>query len=84
MGGSLPESTYQKDKLYIPREIREKMGLADGDKLEIEVVGRGEARIRVVRRKGATERLIEWLDNPPMLGEVKGSLRRRDIYEDIP
>lgn len=80
----MAETTYHKDKMYVPREIKEKLDLADGDKLEIEVVGRGEARIRVVRRKGATERLIEWLDNPPMLGEVKGSLRRRDIYEDIP
>lgn len=79
----MAETTYYKDRIFVPKEIKEKMGLADGDKLEIEVVGRGEARIRVVRRKGATERLIEWLDNPPMLGEVKGSLRRRDIYMDI-
>lgn len=80
----MAETTYYKDKLYVPREIKEKMGLVDGDKLEIEVVGQGEARISVVRRKGATERLIEWLDNPPISGRVKGTLRRREIYEDTP
>jgi bifunctional DNA-binding transcriptional regulator/antitoxin component of YhaV-PrlF toxin-antitoxin module len=68
----------------VPREIKEKMGLTDGDKLQIEVVGKDEARISVVRRKGATERLIEWLDDPPIRGMLKGTLRRRDIYEDAP
>lgn len=79
----MPETTYHKDKLYLPREVKEKLGLADGDRLRIEVVDEGEARIIVVRRR-STERLLEWLDNPPALGKVKGSLRRRDIYEDIP
>ena len=81
---SMTETTYYKDKLYVPREIKEKMGLIDGDKLEIEVVGQGEARISVVRRKGATEKLIEWLEKPPINGRVKGTLSRRDIYEDTP
>jgi bifunctional DNA-binding transcriptional regulator/antitoxin component of YhaV-PrlF toxin-antitoxin module len=78
------DTTYHKDKLYVPREIKEKMGLTDGDKLQIEVVGKDEARISVVRRKGATERLIEWLEDPPIRGRVVGTLSRRDIYEDAP
>jgi bifunctional DNA-binding transcriptional regulator/antitoxin component of YhaV-PrlF toxin-antitoxin module len=78
------KTTYHKDKLYVPREIKEKMGLTDGDKLKIEVVGKDEARISVVRRKSATERLIEWLENPPIKGRLKETLSRRDIYEDAP
>jgi len=84
MRGLTSKTTYHKDKLYVPREIKKKMGLTDGDKLQIEVVGKGEARISVVRRKGATERLIEWLENPPIRGRVVGTLKRRDIYEDAP
>ena len=78
------ETTYHKDKLYVPREVKEKMGLTDGDRLQIEVVGKDEARISVVRRQGATERLIEWLEHPPIKGRVTGTLRRRDIYDDTP
>jgi len=80
----MAETTYHKDKLYVPREIKEKLGLSDGDKLEIEVVGQGEAKISVVRRKGATEKLLRWLDTPPIDGAVKGRLSRREIYEDHP
>ncbi len=82
MALTLTETTYHKDKLYVPREIKEKLGLTDGDKLEIEVVGRDEAKISVVRRRGATEKLIKWLDVTPINGKVKGKLSRREIYED--
>jgi bifunctional DNA-binding transcriptional regulator/antitoxin component of YhaV-PrlF toxin-antitoxin module len=78
------ETTYYKDKMYVPREIKEKLGLVDGDKLEIEIVDKGEARLRVVRKMDATDRLMRWLDNPPSLGEIKGGLTRREIYEDHP
>lgn len=80
----MAETTYHKDKLYVPKEVREKLGLTDGDKMEIEVTGQGEARMRVMRRVGATERLIEWLDSPPINGVVKRKLSRREIYEDHP
>ena len=46
----MAETTYHKDKLYVPKEVREKLGLTDGDKMEIEVTGQGEARMRVMRR----------------------------------
>jgi len=84
MGDPLAETTFYKDKMYVPREIKEKLGLVDGDKLEIEIVDEGEARLRVVRKMDATDRLMRWLDNPPSLGEIKGRLTRREIYEDHP
>jgi bifunctional DNA-binding transcriptional regulator/antitoxin component of YhaV-PrlF toxin-antitoxin module len=77
------ETTYYEDKVYLPRQVREKLGLVDGDVLHIEVVERGVARLSVVRRCGAAKRALEKLDNPPDLGAVKGRLSREEIYEDI-
>lgn len=70
--------TYHKGKLYIPIEVREALGLEDGDRFEIRLTGRGfEARLK---RKTADEKLLEVLDSPPEIGVPK--LRRREIYED--
>ena len=79
----LTETTYHKDKVYLPREVREKLGLIEGDVLHIEVVERGVAKLSVVRGCNAANRVIEKLDNPPDLGAIKGSLSREEIYEDI-
>lgn len=79
----MAETTYYEDKVYLPRQVREKLGLVDGDVLHIEVVERGVARLSVVRRCGAAKRALEKLDNPPNLGAVKGRLSREEIYEDI-
>ena len=79
----MAETTYYEDKVYLPREVREKLGLVDGDVLHIEVVERGVARLSVMRRCGAAKRALEKLDNPPDLGTVKGRLSREEIYEDI-
>ena len=35
------ETTYYEDKVYLPRQVREKLGLVDGDVLHIEVVEKG-------------------------------------------
>ena len=77
------ETTYYEDKVYLPRQVREKLGLVDGDVLHIEVVERGVAKISVIRRCGASKRALEALDNPPDLGALKGKLSREQIYEDI-
>ena len=76
-----PETTYYKDKLYVPKEIRERMRLMDGDRLLIDVISKDEARIRIMIRMGATKRLIEWLEHPPIKGKVEGTLRRKDFYD---
>ena len=77
------ETMYYEDKVYFPRQVREKLGLVEGDVLNIEVVERGVAKLSVVRRCGASKRALEKLDNPPDLGAVKGKLSREEIYEDI-
>jgi len=79
----MAETTYYKDKVYLPREVQESLGLVDGDRLYIEVLGRGVARLVVVRRSDATKRVLERLDNPPNLGKLRGRITREAIYEDI-
>jgi bifunctional DNA-binding transcriptional regulator/antitoxin component of YhaV-PrlF toxin-antitoxin module len=77
------ETTFYKDKVYLPRQVREKLGLVEGDVLHIEVVERAVAKLIVVRRCGASKQLLESLDNPPDLGSGKGKLTKEKIYEDI-
>lgn len=77
------ETTYHENKLYLPKEIREKLGLTDGDVLQIDVVNENAVKISVVRSSQATAKLLEKLHNPPNLGKVKGKLSREEIYEDI-
>jgi bifunctional DNA-binding transcriptional regulator/antitoxin component of YhaV-PrlF toxin-antitoxin module len=79
----MAETTYYEDKVYLPREVREKLGLIEGDVLRIEVVERGVAKLSVIRRCGAGKRALEKLDNPPDLGAIKGRLSREEIYEGI-
>jgi len=79
----MAETTYYKDKVYLPRKVREKLGLVDGDVLHIEVVNRGVVRLIVVRGSDAGKRVLERLNNPPNLGRLKGRLTREEIYEDI-
>ena len=79
----MTETTYYQDKVYLPREVKEKLGLIEGDVLHIEVVEKGFAKISVVRRRCASKRALEKLDNPPDMGAIKGKLSREDIYEDI-
>lgn len=79
----LAETTYYKDKVYLPREVQEKLGLVDGDRLYIEVLGRGVARLVVVRGSDAGKRVLERLDNPPNLGKLGERITREEIYEDI-
>jgi bifunctional DNA-binding transcriptional regulator/antitoxin component of YhaV-PrlF toxin-antitoxin module len=77
------ETTYYEDKVYLPRVVREKLGLVDGDVLHIEVVEKGVARLSIVRGCCATKKALDKLDNPPNLGKIKGRLSREEIYEDI-
>jgi bifunctional DNA-binding transcriptional regulator/antitoxin component of YhaV-PrlF toxin-antitoxin module len=79
----MAETTYYKDKVYLPREIRESLGLVDGDRLYIEVLDRGVARLILMRGGEAGKRVLERIDNPPNLGRLRGRVTREEIYEDI-
>ncbi len=80
---TMAETTYYKDKLYLPHEVRDRLGLANGDVLHIEVVGEGVAKLNVMRGRRATGMILVKLDDPPDLGAVKGKLSREEVYEDI-
>jgi bifunctional DNA-binding transcriptional regulator/antitoxin component of YhaV-PrlF toxin-antitoxin module len=76
------ETTYYKDKVYLPKEVQEKLGLIDGDVLHIEVVEKGVAKLSLAKGCRTAKVALEKLDNPPDLGKVKGKLSREEIYED--
>jgi len=77
------ETTYYENKIYLPKEIKKKLGIVEGDVLHIEIVEKGTVKLSVVRRCGAAKRALEKLDNPPDMGAIKGTLSREEIYEDI-
>ena len=76
------ETTYYEDKVYLPREIRDKLGIVEGDVLHIEIIEKGVAKLSVVRGCSATKKAIAKLDDPPNLGKVE-KLSREELYEDI-
>lgn len=78
---ALVETTYHKKKIYVPTEVREKIGLSDGDKLTVEVLDRKSFRV-VLKRKTAEEQILDALVNAREVGVPRG-LTRREIYEDI-
>jgi bifunctional DNA-binding transcriptional regulator/antitoxin component of YhaV-PrlF toxin-antitoxin module len=79
----MAETTYYEDKVYLPKGVREKLGLVDGDVLHIEVVEKGVAKLSVVGGCRKAKLAREMLENPPNLGRIKGHLSREEIYEDI-
>jgi len=76
---SLGVGTYHKGKLYIPVEVREALGLEDGDKLEIRLTSSRSFEAKL-KRKTADEKLLEILEKPAKIGVPH--LSRREIYED--
>lgn len=75
------ETTYHKKKIYVPTEVRKKMGLRDGDKLTVEVLDRKSFRVEL-KRKTAEEQILDALTNAREVGVPRG-LTRREIYENI-
>jgi bifunctional DNA-binding transcriptional regulator/antitoxin component of YhaV-PrlF toxin-antitoxin module len=78
----LAETTYYEDKVYLPRIVREKLGIVDGDVLRIEVVEKGVAKLSIVKGCRKAKIAREMLDNPPDLGQIKKPLTREEIYDD--
>jgi AbrB family looped-hinge helix DNA binding protein len=76
----LVEKTYHQKKIYVPTEVREKLGLGDGDKLNVEILDRKSFRLEL-KRKTAEEQILDALVNAHEVGVPRG-LTRREIYED--
>jgi len=77
----LVETTYHKKKVYVPAEVREKIGLTDGDKLLVAVLDRKSFKVEL-KRKTADEEILDALAAPREVG-VPSGLTRRDIYEGV-
>ena len=77
----MTETTYHEKKLYIPAEIREKLGLKPGEKLDVTLLDRRSFKVEL-QRKLPEEELLEALDAPPEIG-VPDTITRREIYEDV-
>ena len=75
------ETTYRKKKIYVPAEVKEKIGLIEGDRLTVEVFDRKSFRVEL-KRKTAEEQILDALINACEIGVPKG-LTRREIYEDV-
>jgi len=77
----LVETTYHKKKIYVPAEVRERVGLREGDKLNVAVLDRKSFKVEL-KRKTAEEQILDALTNAREVG-VPSGLTRREIYEDI-
>jgi len=77
----LVETTYHKKKIYVPAEVRERMGLREGDKLTVAVLDRKSFKVEL-KRKTAEEQILDALTSAREVG-VPSGLTKREIYEDI-
>ena len=75
------ETTYHKKKIYVPAEVRERMGLREGDKLTVAVLDRKSFKVEL-KRKTAEEQILDALTSAREVG-VPSGLTKREIYEDI-
>ncbi len=75
------ETTYRKKKIYVPAEVREKIGLMEGDRLTVAVFDMKSFKVEL-KRKTAEEQILDALVNACEIGVPKG-LTRREIYEDV-
>ena len=79
----MAETRYYRNKVYIPRAVRESLGLVDGDKLYIKVLDKGVAQLILICGSEAGKRILEKFNNPTNLGKLRGRITRKDIYENI-
>lgn len=75
------ETTYHEKKIYVPAEIKEKIGLREGDRLSLAVLDKKSFKVEL-KRKTAEEQIVDALINARGIGVPKG-LTRREIYEDV-
>lgn len=75
------KARYHSAKIYVPKDVRETLGLREGDEIEFSVIDEHEAKI-VVKKADADQKLLELLKRPKKLG-VKGKITRGEIYDFI-
>lgn len=75
-------ATYHKRKLYVPKEVERKLGLADGDQAEIRIIDDRSFTVTVRRKSSPEERIARRTIERPFTLTLKRSLKREDYYED--
>ncbi len=76
--------TYHSGKLYLPKSIREELGLADGDQMEV-TSRNGKIIACPMKTRNPEELLIRYLRESPKRMKPTGTpisppWRRRDLY----
>ena len=71
MGIGLTETTYHKKKIYVPAEVRERLGLRNGDRLSVVSLDRKGFRVEL-KRKTAEERILDALESSREVGVPQG------------
>ena len=67
----LVETTYHKKKVYIPTEVKDKIGLRDGDKLTVTVLDTKSFKVDL-KRKTIEEQISDALTSAREVGVPKG------------
>jgi AbrB family looped-hinge helix DNA binding protein len=62
VGVDLTETTYHKKKIYVPAEVRERLGLRNGDRLNVVSLDRKGFRVEL-KRKTVEKRILDALAN---------------------
>ena len=78
----MANGTYHRRKLYIPKEVQERVGLADGDETEIRVLDDRSFTVTVKRTSAPEERIAQRILERPFSFTVKTPIKREDYYED--
>ncbi len=80
---AMTDARFYNDKIYVPRSVREKLGLRNGDIVRFQTTSEGEVRLVILRNSEATQRLLKLLEHPPDLGAIRGGLSWAEIYENV-
>lgn len=78
----MANGTYHRRKLYIPKEVQERLGLTDGDEAEIHVLDDRSFTVTVKRTSAPEERIAQRILERPFSFAEKTPIKREDYYED--
>lgn len=67
----MTETTYHKKKIYVPAEVRERLGLRNGDRLSVVSLDRKGFRVEL-KRKTVEERILDALESSREVGVPQG------------
>lgn len=77
----MANGTYNGRKLYIPKEVQERLGLTDGDQADIRVLDDRSFTVTVKRTSVPEERIAQRILERPFSFAVKTPIKREDYYE---